>query len=97
MGRGGACVPARVALQGRIHHLSLRMMRVFLVWKRRYADVRAGTQAPPLRFRLGRLRVGGWFRLGMDCAWPTYSVWVGDVVRMSLTRVGERMWGGSSL
>ena len=47
-------------------------MRVFLVWKRRYADVRAGTQAPPLRillervahgcsplrFRLGGLRVG---------------------------------------
>ena len=33
-------------------------MRVFLVWKRRYADVRAGTQAPPLRFRLGRLRMG---------------------------------------
>ena len=32
-------------------------MRVFLVWKRRYADVRAGTQAPPLRFRLGRLGV----------------------------------------
>ena len=30
-------------------------MRVFLVWKRRCADVRAGTQAPPLRFRLGRL------------------------------------------
>ena len=39
-------------------------MRVFLVWKRRYADVRAGTQAPPLRFRLGGLRVDGWFRLG---------------------------------
>ncbi|SKA00756.1 hypothetical protein SAMN02745202_01763 [Segatella oulorum] len=34
-------------------------MRVFLAWKRRCADVRAGTQAPPLRFRLGRLRVGG--------------------------------------
>ena len=32
-------------------------MRVFLVWKRRYADVRAGTQAPPLRFRLDGLRV----------------------------------------
>ena len=32
-------------------------MRVFLVWKRRCADVRAGTQAPPLRFRLGGLRV----------------------------------------
>ena len=34
-------------------------MRVFLIWKRRYADVRAGTQAPPLRFRLDGLRVGG--------------------------------------
>ena len=32
-------------------------MRVFFVWKRRCADVRAGTQAPPLRFRLGGLRV----------------------------------------
>ena len=30
-----------------------------LAWKRRYADVRAGTQAPPLRFRLGRLRFLG--------------------------------------
>ena len=29
----------------------------WLVWKRRYADVWAGTQAPPLRFRLGGLRV----------------------------------------
>ena len=28
-----------------------------LVWKRRCANVRAGTQAPPLRFRLGRLRM----------------------------------------
>ena len=36
-----------------------RTMRVFLVWKRRCANVRAGTQAPPLRFRLGRLCVGG--------------------------------------
>ena len=35
-----------------------RTMRIFLVWKRRYADVRVGTQAPPLRFRLGRLHVG---------------------------------------
>ena len=53
MGRGGACVPTRVALRGRIHHSSPRTMRVFLVWKRRYANVRAGTQAPPLRFRVG--------------------------------------------
>ena len=36
-----------------------RTMRVFLLWKRRCADVRAGTQAPPLRFRLGGLRMDG--------------------------------------
>ena len=36
-----------------------RTMHVFLAWKRRYADVRAGTQAPPLRFRLGGLHVDG--------------------------------------
>ena len=59
MGRGGACVPARVALQGRIRRSSPRTMRIFLVWKRRCADVRAGTQALPLRFRLDGLRVGG--------------------------------------
>ena len=57
-GRGGAYVPARVALQGRIHHLSLRIIRVFWVWKRRYADVRAGTQAPPLRILLERITRG---------------------------------------
>ena len=54
----GAYVPARVALQGA--HSSLKSphtMRMFLVWKRRCADVRAGTQAPPLRFRLGGLCV----------------------------------------
>ena len=51
MGRGGACVPARLALQGRIHHSSPHTMRVFLVWKRRCADVRAGTQAPPQPFQ----------------------------------------------
>jgi len=48
-GRGGAYVPARVALQGRIHHLfPSRMMRVCLLWKRRCANVRAG------RLRVGR-------------------------------------------
>ena len=39
-------------------------MCVCLVWKRRYANVRAGTQAPPLRFRLGGLRVNVEWRLG---------------------------------
>ena len=58
-GRGGAYVPARVALQGRIHRSSPRTMCVFLVWKRCCADVGADTQAPPLRFHLGELRVGG--------------------------------------
>ncbi len=56
-GRGGAYVPAHVAPQGRIHRSSPRTMRdaqnPFPVWKRRYADVRAGTQAPPLRVSFG--------------------------------------------
>ena len=73
IGRGGAYVPARVALQGRIHRSSPRIKCVFLAWKRRCADARAGTQAPPLRillerfvrgrpplrFRLGGLHVDG--------------------------------------
>ena len=51
-GRGGACVPARVALSRAHPSLSSpRTMCVFLVWKRRCADVRAGTQAPPLPFQ----------------------------------------------
>ena len=50
-GRGGACVPARVALQGRIHHPFPAHNACILVWKRRCADVRAGTQAPPLPFQ----------------------------------------------
>ena len=59
-GRGGACVPARVALQGRIHRSSPCTMHVFLVWKRRCADVRAGTQAPPLPFHLSKPRKINW-------------------------------------
>ena len=37
-------------------------MRVFLVWKRRYADVRAGTQAPPLRVSFGWIVHGQAYR-----------------------------------
>ena len=44
-------------------------MRVFLVWKRRGAGVRAGTQALPLRLRLGGLRANGWYRLGIARKW----------------------------
>ena len=71
MGRGGACVPARVALLGRIHRYISRAQCVyFLAWKHRYADVRAGTQAPPLRILLERVVHGCTplrFRLA-DCA-----------------------------
>ena len=66
-------------------------MRVFLLWKRRCADVRAGTQAPPLRFRLGRLRVGGWFRLGNGLC-MAYAFRLGACVQMPLIHVGE--WSG---
>ena len=75
LGRGGACVPARVALQGRIHRSFPRAQCVcFFVWKRRYADVRAGTQAPPLRFRLGGLHVGDFVCWENGAHEPTPSV-----------------------
>ena len=90
IGRGGAYVPARVALQGRIHRSSPRTMRIFLLWKRRCADVRAGTQAPLLRFRLGRLRVERLDSFGrlraqtvdvvwVDCAQMVGVLWEGDI------------------
>ena len=45
-------------------------MRVFLVWKRRCANVRAGTQAPPLQFRLDGLRVEWLISFGwIVCKW----------------------------
>ena len=46
-------------------------MRMSLVWKRRCADVRAGTQAPPLRFRLGGGLCMGWLTaFGLiTCKW----------------------------
>ena len=66
MGRGGACVPARVALQGHIHRSSPRTMHVFLAWKRRYADIRAGTQAPPLRV----LECAGGVNCALRCRCP---------------------------
>ena len=62
------CPPVSPCKGASIVHLP-RTMRVFLVWKRRCADVRAGTQAPPLRFRLGGLRANGWYRLGIVRKW----------------------------
>ena len=44
------CPPVSPCKGASIIH-SPRTRRVFLVWKRRCADVRAGTQAPPLPFQ----------------------------------------------
>ena len=63
VGAAPVCPPVSPSRGVSIVHLP-RTMRVFLVWKRRYADVRAGTQAPPLRFCLEELRVDGCGRLG---------------------------------
>ena len=77
MGRGGAYVPARVALQGRIrrsspaHNASIFGMETPL---RERSGGHAGT-APTVSF--GRLRVDDWFRLA-DCAWTVDAVWVDD-------------------
>ena len=51
------------------------MRKYILAWKRRCVDVRAGTQAPPLRFRLGDCAqtVGV---VWADCTWPVDAVWV---------------------
>ena len=68
---GGACVPARIALQGRIHRSIPRTQCVYwLVWKRRCADARAGTQAPPLHILLGGLLVNvrPYGFIWVDCA-----------------------------
>ena len=76
IGRDGVCVPARVT-PTRAHPSlnSPRTMCVYLVWKRRCADVRAGTQAPPLRFRLGDCAQTVGFVLA-DYVWMVDFVWV---------------------
>ena len=43
-------------------------MRMFLVWKRRCANVRAGTQAPPLRVSFGWIVHGTVDGVWVDCA-----------------------------
>ena len=62
-------------------------MCVFLAWKRRCADVRAGTQAPLLRFRLGRLRVGRLMSFGwIACKWLFYLC---GITRKCITEIGR--------
>ena len=51
-------------------------MRVFLVWKRRCADVRAGTQAPPLHISFGWIARGTVDLVWVDCVWTVGFVWV---------------------
>ena len=79
------CPPASPHKGASIVHSPCTMC-VFLVWKRRYTDVRAGTQAPPLRFRLGDCAQTVGFVwadyawpvdfFGADCAWVVDVVWV---------------------
>ena len=58
MGRGGACVPARVALQGRIHRLFPRAQCVYFWY---------GNAATRTSGRAHRHRPYGF--VWMDCAW----------------------------
>ena len=50
-------------------------MRVFFVWKRRCADVRAGTQAPPLHISFGWIARGTVDLVWVDCVWTVGFVW----------------------
>ena len=64
IGRGGACVPARVALQGRIHRSIPRIQCVYF-WMETPLRGRSGghTGAAPTHF--------AW----VDCAWTVGFVW----------------------
>ena len=66
---------------------SPRTMRVFLVWKRHCSNIRVGTQAPPLRFRLGGLRVDGWLRLSRLRVDGWFRL--GQIVRGCITEMGR--------
>ena len=52
-------------------------MCVFLVWKRRCADVRAGTQAPPLRISFGWIARGWLMSFGQVARGMGDFVWGG--------------------
>ena len=64
-GRGGACVPARVALQGRIHHSSPRAQCVCFWY---------GNAATPTFGRAHRHRPYGF--VWEDCMWTGIQVFV---------------------
>ena len=61
----------------------------FPVWKRRYADVRAGTQAPPLRILLERVARGC---SPLRFVWEDYAWMVGggwQIARVWLVPFGD--------
>ena len=61
MGRGGACVPARAAPQGRIHRLfPAHNTCVFLYGNAAVRTFGRAHRHRPYAFRLGRLRVDDW-------------------------------------
>ena len=66
-GRGGPVCPPMSPHKGASIVKIPRTMRVFLVWKRRYVDVRAGTQAPPLRVSFGWVARGTVDVVWVDC------------------------------
>ena len=75
IGRGGACVPPRVALQGRIHRSSpAHNAYVFGMETplRGRSGGHTGT-APTVSF--GGLRADGWFRLGGLCVRRPLALW----------------------
>ena len=64
VGRGGACVPARVAPQGRIYRSIPAHDTCILGMETPLRERSGGHTGTAPRFRLDRLRVGSWFRLG---------------------------------
>ena len=89
IGRGGACVPARAAPQGRIRRSIHRVPCVYF-W---YGNVAARTFGRAHRHRpYGFVWADYEWVVGFvwaDCAWPTYSVWV-DCVGGFVCLLGKR-------
>ena len=68
MGRGGACVPARVALQGRIHHSSPAHNACILGMETPLRERSGGhTGTAPTHFVWVDYAWDGWCRLGRLC------------------------------
>ena len=62
-GRGGACVPARVALQGRIRRSSPAHNACVFIMETPLRERSGGHTGAAPTVSFGRLRVDDWFRL----------------------------------